>query len=75
MPKKATFYVGDEELSLLRKLSKQERISQGAIVTRALRHYVRARAFEAPSIGAGRSGRTDLSKRSEYLLRGLAKKD
>jgi len=71
MAKKTTLYVGDEELAFLKQASKQEGVSQGAIVTRALKSYFRARVRRARSVGAGRSGRGDLSQRAEELLAGL----
>lgn len=74
MAKKTTLYLDDEEAIRLRQVSAQEGISQGAIITRALRSYFRARLRKARSIGAGRSGRGDLSERSEELLDGMGKR-
>lgn len=71
MARKTTLYLGDEETTLLKQASEQEGVSQGAIITRALRSYFRARTRKARSIGAGRSGRGDLSEQSEQLLAGL----
>jgi hypothetical protein len=71
MPKKTTLYLGEEEFALLKQASEQEGVSQGAILTRALRSYFRGRVRRARSVGAGRSGRRDLSERAEELLRGL----
>ena len=71
MPKKTTLYLGDEESALLKQASEQEGVSQGAIITRALRSYFRGRSKKARSVGAGRSGRKDLSERAEDLLNGM----
>ena len=72
MARKTTLYLGDEETALLKQASEQEGVSQGAIITRALRSYFRARSKKARSVGAGRSGRGDLSEQAENLLEGLA---
>lgn len=71
MAKKTTLYLGDEEFALLKQASKQEGISQGAIITRALKSYFRGRVRRARSVGAGKSGRGDLSEKSEEILAGL----
>ncbi len=71
MARKTTLYLGDEEFALLKQASEQEGVSQGAILTRALKSYFRSRARKGKSIGAGRSGRGDLSERAEELLNGL----
>jgi len=72
MARKTTLYLGDEETALLKQASEQEAVSQGAIVTRALRNYFRRRSRKkARSVGAGRSGRGDLSEQAENLLEGL----
>ena len=71
MAKKTTLYLGDEELALLKQASAQEGVSQGAIITRALRSYFRGRSRKSRSIGTGRSRRGDLSERAEELLEGL----
>ena len=68
MTRKTTLYLGEEELALLKQASQQEGVSQGAILTRALKSYFRSRSRRAKSIGAGRSGRGDLSERAEELL-------
>ena len=68
MAKKTTLYLGDEEFVLLKQASEQEGVSQGAIITRALKSYFRGRIRRARSVGAGRSGRKDLSERAEELL-------
>jgi hypothetical protein len=71
MAKKTTLYLGDEEFALLKQASEQEGVSQGAIITSALKSYFRGRLRKARSIGAGRSRRGDLSERAEELLAGL----
>jgi len=71
MARRTTLYLGDEEAALLKQASEQEGVSQGAIVTRALRSYFRARSRKPRSVGAGRSGRGDLSEQAENLLAGL----
>ncbi len=74
MAKKTTLYLGDEEFALLKQASEQEGISQGALITRALKSYFRGRIRKARSVGAGRSGRRDLSERAEELLAGMGEK-
>ena len=73
MAKKTTLYLGDEEFALLKQASEQEGISQGALITRALRSYFRSRVRRARSVGKGRSGRPDLSERAEELLEGFGR--
>lgn len=70
MNKKTTLYLGEEEATLLKLTSAQEGISQGVILTRALRSYFRSRARKSKSIGAGH-GRRDLSEKVDALLHGL----
>lgn len=74
MPKKTTLYLGDEEVAQLQQAAEQEGTSQGAIITRALRSYFRARSRKARSIGMGRSGRGDLSLKGDALLKGFGEK-
>jgi hypothetical protein len=74
MARKTTLYLGDHETALLKQASQQEGVSQGAIITRALRTYFRTRIRKARSVGSGRSGRRDLAERAEHLLEGLGEK-
>ena len=71
MAKKTTLYIEDQELVLLRQVSEQEGVAQGAIISRALRSYFRARLKKAKSIGMGRSGRRNLSENTDVLLDGF----
>jgi hypothetical protein len=71
MAKKTTLYIEDQELALLKQVSEQEGVAQGAIISRALRSYFRSRLKKAKSIGMGRSGRRDLSENTEALLDGF----
>ena len=64
--KKTTAYLGEHETALLKQASELEGVSQGAIITRALRTYFRARARKARSVGSGRSGRRDLSEAERH---------
>lgn len=74
MPRKTTLYLAEEDAERLRQTSEQEGVSQGAIISRALRSYFRARLRKARSVGAGRSGRGDLSERAEELLDGFGRR-
>ena len=74
MPRKTTLYIADAEAERLRQASEQEGVSQGAIISRALRSYFRARLKRARSVGAGRSGMGDLSERAEDLLEGFGRR-
>ncbi|MFN0063753.1 MAG: hypothetical protein ACKVPX_14705 [Myxococcaceae bacterium] len=71
MARKTTLYLGDDESTLLKQASEQEGLSQGVIITRALRSYFQSRSRKALSVGLGRSGRRNLSERAEALLKGL----
>jgi hypothetical protein len=68
MAKRTTLYLGDEEGVLLRQMAAREGVSLGAIVSRALRRHFRAGYKRPQSVGAGASGREDLSERCEDLL-------
>lgn len=68
MARKTTLHLGEDEARRLRQASEHAGVSQGEIITRALRSYFKAKTRTARSIGAGRSGRGDLSERAEELL-------
>jgi hypothetical protein len=71
MAKKTTLYIDDQQLALLKQMSEQEGVAQGAIISRALRSYFRARLKKAKSVGMGRSGRRSLSEKADTLLKGF----
>src|SRR5690349_6669751 len=68
MPKKTTLYLDEKELALLKQVSEQEGVAQGAIINKALKSYFRARLKTAKSVGMGRSGRRSLSENTDALL-------
>lgn len=71
MAKKTTLYLDEAEAERLRQVAEQDGISQGAIISRALRSYFRSRTRKATSVGKGRSGRSDLSEQASELLDGF----
>lgn len=62
MAKKVTLSLDEQQVQALRRMLQKRGIPQSAILTRALK---------PKSMGAGRSGRGDLSERAEKLLEGL----
>lgn len=70
---KTTLYLDSDAYSRLKRIAAARRRPPAALVREAVAEYVeRHGAARLPaSLGAARSGRTDLSERAEVLLDGL----
>lgn len=70
---KTTVYLDREDYSRLKSLAQREGRPPAELIREAVAEY--AHAHRPPplprSLGAGRSGRSDLSERAEELLAGL----
>jgi predicted transcriptional regulator len=67
---KTTVYLDDDAYRRLQQLARRQGRPAAELVREAVTEYARkhAPARKAKSIGAGRSGRGDLSERAEALL-------
>lgn len=74
--KRTTVYLDEEGYERLKAIARREERAPAELVREAVAEYVaRHGARGAPrSIGAGRSGRGDLSVRTDALLRGFGRK-
>lgn len=71
---KITVYLDEELVSKLNHLARAENRSRSELVREALRAYVREVAHHTPvGIGAYSSGRSDVSERTEDILRTAAR--
>ncbi len=72
---KTTVYVPAAEYDRLKALARKQRRPAAALVREALVEYARRHAprRRPASLGAGRSGRSDLSERAEELLTDLGR--
>lgn len=72
---RTTVYLDDADYRRLKALARREGRSAAELVREAVSEYARRRAGRsAPrSVGAGRSGRGDLSERAEDLLAGMGR--
>jgi predicted transcriptional regulator len=72
---KTTVYLNDDDYRRLQQLARSQGRPAAELVREAVAEYARkhAPARRARSIGAGRSGRGDLSERAEDLLEGLGR--
>jgi hypothetical protein len=67
-------YLDRDDYARLKQLARRDGRKTAELVREAVAEYARKRGGEAArSIGAGRSGRGDLSERAEELLRGLGR--
>ncbi len=68
---RTTVYLEEEIALALRRLAEMTERSQAEIIRDALRKYVnrRQRGTTIPGAGAYRSGRSDVSRKAEQLLR------
>ncbi len=73
---KTTVYLTAAEYRQLKLLARKQQRSAAELVREAVVEYARrnADARRPRSLGAGRSGRGDLSERAERLLRGLGRR-
>jgi len=70
---KTTVYLDPEVALALREISRGEGRSQAELIREALRQYTHSRSRPRLSgVGIFRSGRNDVSSRSEELLRAAA---
>lgn len=72
-PTKTTVYLDPEDYRRLKALARAKGCSTARLVREAVSEYARAHPLPArpTSIGAGRSGKGDLSERAEALLGGF----
>jgi hypothetical protein len=72
MDQKTTVYLNAADYRRLQALARQEGRSAAELIREAVAEYAARRAPPAPrSLGAGRSGQSELSERAEDLLGGL----
>lgn len=77
---KTTIYFDDDTALALRHTADLEGRSQAEIIREALRNYLRQledggkRQIFPPGVGAYRSGRSDVSVKSEEILRAATRK-
>jgi hypothetical protein len=71
--KKTTVYLDPADLRRLKILAREQDRSTAELIREAVAEYARrhAPARRPRSLGAGHSGRGDLSERAEDLLRGM----
>jgi len=70
---KTTLYLPEAEYRLLKALARQKRRPAAALVREAIIEYTEryGKRHSPQSLGAGHSGRGDLSEKAEELLTGL----
>jgi hypothetical protein len=73
---KTTLYLPEADYRRLKALARREGRATAELVREAVTEYARRRgaARRPRSLGAGRSGRGDLSERAESLLEGLGRR-
>jgi Ribbon-helix-helix protein, copG family len=73
---KTTLYLPEAEYRGLKALARREGRATAELVREAVTEYARRRgARRRPrSLGAGRSGRADVSERAESLLKGMGRR-
>lgn len=73
---KTTLYLPEADYRRLKALAQREGRATAELVREAVAEYARRRgAARLPrSLGAGRSGRGDLSERAESLLEGMGRR-
>lgn len=72
-PTKTTIYLDPEDYRRMKALARSQGRTAAELVREAVAEYARAHPLpsRAASIGAGRSGRGDVSERAEELLDGM----
>lgn len=72
---KTTVYLTEREYSQLKELARERDQPAAELVREAVAEYARrhGKHREPSSLGAGQSGRSDLSERAEELLDGMGK--
>jgi predicted transcriptional regulator len=73
---KTTLYLGEEVYRRLKAVARRQNRPAAEVIREVLAAYVdgqEARRSRPKSLGAGHSGRGDLSERAEELLRGLGR--
>ncbi|MCU0616089.1 MAG: ribbon-helix-helix domain-containing protein [Gemmatimonadaceae bacterium] len=72
-PTKTTVYLDPDDYRRLKAIARAKGCSTAQLVREAVSEYARSQPVPVrpSSIGAGRSGRHDLSERAEELLAGL----
>ncbi len=72
---KTTVYLAEEDYRQIKLLARERKRSAAELVREAVAEYARRRSRKVRprSLGAGRSGRGDLSERAEELLKGLGR--
>ena len=71
---KTTLYLDDDLYARLQREAEARGTTQALVVREALAAYVVRRKRKAKSVGAGRSGKGDLSERTDELLAGMGRK-
>jgi hypothetical protein len=72
--RKTTLYLEDETATALKRIARHQGRSQSQVIREALARYAEAEPRPAPrGIGAYRSGRRDVSRRAEEILRRRAR--
>ena len=76
MSSKTTVYLDDAAYRRLQQLARRQRRPAAELVREAVAEYVRARVpVRRPrSLGAARSGQSDLGRRAETLMRGFGRR-
>ncbi len=71
---KTTVYLEAAAYRRLKAVARREKRKPAELVREAIAAYARRKAPALPrSLGAGRSGRRDLSERAEELLKGMGR--
>jgi predicted transcriptional regulator len=71
---KTTVYLDADDYRRLQALARAERRPAAELVREAVSQYTRRKASARPaSLGAGHSGRRDVSERAEELLGGMGR--
>lgn len=72
---KTTVYLDQADYRRLKAIARRRKRSAAELIREAVANYARQFGRRRPrSVGAGRSGRGDLSERTEDLLRGMGKR-
>jgi hypothetical protein len=73
-PQKTTVYLDRADYQRLKALARRQGRKPAALVREAVAVYTRQHGTPLPrSLGAGRSGKRNLSERAEQLLRGMGR--
>lgn len=73
---KTTVYLDPADYRRLKAIARRRKRSAAELIREAIANYARqfGRRSRPRSVGAGRSGRGDLSERADELLRGIGKR-